>query len=105
MCYELASGQELWQRRLPSAPHKIHAANSFATSTPAVDDERVYFAWRAGETVRMAALTHDGADVWRARPRASGRGARLRLLADDRRRHRVHDQRHADGGRQRDHRP
>ncbi len=64
MCFELATGRELWQRRFPGAPHAMHRVNSYATSTPTVDAEQIYFAWKIGETVMLAALTHDGRDVW-----------------------------------------
>ena len=49
---------------------------------------------RRGETVKLAALTHDGDDVWQTRCRPPRRDARLRHVADGRGRRRVHDQRH-----------
>jgi outer membrane protein assembly factor BamB len=64
MCHDLATGREKWQRRFPAAPHAKHLANTFATATPAVDADQLYIAWKTGETVQLAALTHDGADVW-----------------------------------------
>jgi outer membrane protein assembly factor BamB len=64
MCFDLKSGDEQWQRRFPGGTHPKHLTNSFATATPAVDAEHVYVAWKAGETVRLAALTHEGDDVW-----------------------------------------
>lgn len=64
MCFDLATGDEKWQRRFPGGLHPKHAANTFATATPAVDEGNIYVAWKAGETVQLAALTHDGVDVW-----------------------------------------
>ncbi|HMO84452.1 MAG TPA: PQQ-binding-like beta-propeller repeat protein, partial [Lacipirellulaceae bacterium] len=63
-CFDLATGRELWQRRLPGGPHAMHRVNSYATSTPAVDDRHLYVAWKAGDAVLLAALTHEGRDVW-----------------------------------------
>lgn len=64
MCYDLKSGDELWQRRFPGGAHPMHRVNTFATSTPAVDADQIYIAWKAGDKVKLAALTHDGHDVW-----------------------------------------
>jgi outer membrane protein assembly factor BamB len=64
LAFDLATGSEKWQRRYPGGPHSIHETNSFATSTPAVDDERIYVAWKRGDTVMLAAITHDGKAVW-----------------------------------------
>jgi outer membrane protein assembly factor BamB len=64
MCFDLATGEEQWQRRFAGATHSLHRVNSYATATPAVDADLVYFAWKVGDTVKLAALTHDGHDVW-----------------------------------------
>jgi outer membrane protein assembly factor BamB len=64
MCFDLATGDEKWQRRFPAATYAKHLANSFATATPAIDADAIYIAWRDGETIRLAALSHDGEDVW-----------------------------------------
>lgn len=63
-CIYLPTGNEQWQRRFRGEPHAMHRVNSFATSTPLVDAEYVYFAWKSGDTVKLAALTHKGEDVW-----------------------------------------
>lgn len=64
MCFDLATGQEKWQRRFPGGVHSKHLTNSFATSTPALDATHLYVAWKVGETVKLAALTHDGDEIW-----------------------------------------
>jgi outer membrane protein assembly factor BamB len=43
----------------------MHAQNSFASSTPALDADRLYFLWRAGEKITLIAFTHGGDEVWR----------------------------------------
>jgi outer membrane protein assembly factor BamB len=70
LCFDLATGDQLWERRLAGGPHVMHRVNSFATSTPAVDADHIYVARKVGETVMLAALTHDGHDVWQ-RPTAN----------------------------------
>jgi outer membrane protein assembly factor BamB len=62
---DAATGKELWVRKFKSAPHSMHAANSYASSTPAVDAERVYITWASPDSLMAAALTHDGDQVWR----------------------------------------
>lgn len=39
--------------------------NSYGTSSPAVDGERVYVYWTTPEEVTVLALTHEGKDAWR----------------------------------------
>ncbi len=64
MCFDLATGDELWQRRLPGGAHAMHRVNSYGTATPALDDRQVYVAWRAGQAIMLAAFTHGGDPVW-----------------------------------------
>ena len=39
------TGKLEWSRSYPSRNHKTHRFNSFASSTPAVDADRVYSVW------------------------------------------------------------
>ena len=44
-CFDAATGQKQWERELPiegDALAKIHESNSYASATPAADEERVY---------------------------------------------------------------
>jgi outer membrane protein assembly factor BamB len=58
------SGKSLWEKRFKSVPHHLHAANSYASSTPAVDSARVYITWASPDSLKVAALTHDGEEAW-----------------------------------------
>jgi outer membrane protein assembly factor BamB len=58
------SGAPLWQRRFESPKYSMHQFNSFASSTPAVDDKQVYAMWLADGRIKLAALTHGGDEVW-----------------------------------------
>jgi outer membrane protein assembly factor BamB len=65
-CHSAIDGKLLWQRDYPSETHHIHQFNTLASSTPAVDDKRVYCAWSTPEEFTLLALTHDGEPVWKA---------------------------------------
>jgi outer membrane protein assembly factor BamB len=65
LAYDAASGEPLWEKRFPSAGYSMHRDNSYATSTPAVDADHVYVLWLDGDQVTLAALTHNGDEVWR----------------------------------------
>src|SRR5262249_2702064 len=45
LCLSAVDGRTHWQRDYPSQAHKIHELNTLASSTPTVDDQRVYCAW------------------------------------------------------------
>lgn len=57
-------GSVLWKRGFPLAPFSMHKFNSFASSSPAVDSERVYLCWTTPERYTLMALDHDGKTVW-----------------------------------------
>ncbi len=64
VCLNAADGKENWKREFPSSSHHVHTQNSFASSSPAVDAERVYIAFATPEDYRLLALDHAGKDVW-----------------------------------------
>jgi outer membrane protein assembly factor BamB len=63
--FDAASGRSLWERRLPGGAYAMHEQNSFASSTPALDAERLYCLWRAGDAVTLIAFSHGGEEIWR----------------------------------------
>jgi outer membrane protein assembly factor BamB len=65
-CLSVADGRVLWRRSFPSKFHRKHQLNSFASSTPCVDEERVYVAFSTPESYAVLALTHDGEYSWSA---------------------------------------
>lgn len=64
LCLNAADGQTIWKRVYPGVPHHLHVRSSFASCTPCVDAERVYFAWSDPESTRFMALDHSGNDAW-----------------------------------------
>lgn len=62
---DAATGTTRWDRSFAVDKPRGHEDNSLASSTPAVDGERVYVAWGSPAAVVLLALTHDGVEVWR----------------------------------------
>lgn len=65
LCYHADTGEELWSREFPSTPHPIHKMSSFASSTPAADEERIYVGWSEPKSLTLIAFTHDGDIAWK----------------------------------------
>jgi outer membrane protein assembly factor BamB len=65
LAFDARTGDQLWEKRFPSATHKQHVENSYATSTPAVDANRLYISWLDGDKITLGAFTHQGEEIWR----------------------------------------
>lgn len=76
LCYDARSGKLVWSSGVPFVKEKKHRHNTFASSTPAVDTERVYAFWQGRETSQLQAYDHAGKLVWsfEAGPYTSGHG-------------------------------
>lgn len=57
-------GKELWRRSFSIDPFRLHRFNTFASSTPAVDEDRVYAAWVSQGNYRLIAFDHEGNKRW-----------------------------------------
>ena len=64
VCLDARDGHLLWKKHFESSTSRIHAQNSHASSTPAVDESRVYSAWATPEALLVTALDHRGNQVW-----------------------------------------
>jgi outer membrane protein assembly factor BamB len=64
LCINAAEGKIEWKKNFALLPFQKHAFNSFASSTPAVDSERLYVAWNEPEHYYLTALDHQGKTVW-----------------------------------------
>jgi outer membrane protein assembly factor BamB len=64
LCIDATSGKELWRRSQKFEVYKKHKINSYATSTPAVDEERVYHVWQSRDESVLLAFAHDGTPAW-----------------------------------------
>jgi len=65
LCLNAADGRIMWERRYPSEVHEKHLRNSFATPSPACDDEHAYFSWSTPQEYSLAAISHDGHEKWK----------------------------------------
>jgi outer membrane protein assembly factor BamB len=64
LCYDATNGRPIWERKFESSAHHLHKQSSFASSTPAVDADRVYVAWSTPAKTTLMALSHDGQPLW-----------------------------------------
>ena len=69
LCLNRSDGKLLWRKTVLSSPleHK-HSLNSFASSTPAIDGERVYVAFLDQQEMFVAAYDFEGNLKWTVRP-------------------------------------
>jgi outer membrane protein assembly factor BamB len=65
LCLNADTGERRWSREFPSHTHGKHSLNSFASSTPAVDDKRLYVTWATPKEFLVLALDRAGKEVWR----------------------------------------
>ncbi|MBN1997585.1 PQQ-binding-like beta-propeller repeat protein [candidate division KSB1 bacterium] len=61
-----SSGALEWQKPFPIDTYSKHADNSYASSTPVLDKERIYLLWMTDSLSTLTALTHQGKQVWRS---------------------------------------
>ena len=64
-CLKIETGEDIWSRKISLNKSQKHTYNSFASSTPATDGERVYVAFADNERYTLAAYDFDGNLVWR----------------------------------------
>lgn len=64
-CLDLATGKEKWNQSFDSAPYQVHNLNSFASSTPAVDDRHVYLTYASPDHTMLVAVDHSGTVKWK----------------------------------------
>ena len=59
-----SDGEVSWQKEYAQATYRMNKLNSYATTTPAVDADHVYVLWATSEETILAALDHQGSEVW-----------------------------------------
>ena len=65
LCLNSRDGSPLWKHEFGSHTFRQHGDNSYASSTPAVDANRVYVCWSTPENLTLAALDHSGKELWK----------------------------------------
>jgi hypothetical protein len=70
LCLDGNTREILWQQTVVQGPlEKLHKENSYASSTPATDGQRVYVTFRVGDDIVVAAHDFDeGKQLWLVRP-------------------------------------
>jgi outer membrane protein assembly factor BamB len=69
LCLDRRDGRILWERVVLTAPlEKKHKLNSYASSTPATDGERVYVSFLGGARMQVAAYDFEGKKLWQQSP-------------------------------------
>jgi len=64
LCLNAKDGSEAWRYEVAYVEHKKHNFNSFASSSPFIDAERIYINWSTGTTIQALALDHTGKLLW-----------------------------------------
>jgi outer membrane protein assembly factor BamB len=69
ICLDRRDGTKLWESTVLSAPLEgKHQLNSYASSTPATDGERLYISFLEQPNIRLICFDLDGKEVWRKSP-------------------------------------
>lgn len=66
VCLSAKDGSILWKREYSSEAYRHHGENSYASSTPAVDENHVYICLMQPRELKVVALKHDGSASWNA---------------------------------------
>lgn len=64
LCLNRETGEMVWEKHFASRSFKGHRFNSAASSTPAVDEDQVVFAWGTPDSLTVVSLYHDGEIHW-----------------------------------------
>jgi outer membrane protein assembly factor BamB len=68
-CLDRGTGKMLWHKTVLQSPlEKKHSLNSYASSTPVTDGERIYVAFLDRQEMVVAAYDFDGNQKWLVRP-------------------------------------
>ncbi|WP_419194489.1 PQQ-binding-like beta-propeller repeat protein [Novipirellula herctigrandis] len=61
---QLATGSPVFKKSFPQSAFHVHSRNSFASSTPAVDDKGIVVAWSDSEHTFLKSFDIDGNEQW-----------------------------------------
>ncbi len=64
ICLDAGTGKLLWQKEAPGQRAATHTKNTLASSTPALDSQRVYAAFWDGRNIALAAYDFKGELAW-----------------------------------------
>lgn len=61
---DLTTGDLLWSAPYPQSKHHLHSRNTYASSTPAVDEQYVFAAWSEPTHTYLKCFDHQGKEIW-----------------------------------------
>jgi len=62
---DVSDGHMLWNKRYKLTAYRPHRDNCLAVTTPVVDAEHVYVLWQTSKEAILAAMDHNGREVWK----------------------------------------
>jgi outer membrane protein assembly factor BamB len=65
LCIDVETGSILWQKEFGSVPYPHHKFNSYASSSPAVDQDFLYVSWTTKKSNDLLCLDHNGKIIWK----------------------------------------
>jgi outer membrane protein assembly factor BamB len=63
--FDAKTGSSLWEKQFDAGGYHMNGLNSYASSTPAVDERHLYPMWLQDGHVILLALDHEGIEIWR----------------------------------------
>ncbi|MFC1764009.1 PQQ-binding-like beta-propeller repeat protein [Planctomycetota bacterium] len=64
LALDATAGQILWQKEYQLTKYPMNALNTYASSTPTVDEEAVYVLWTTTAQFTLVKLDHEGKELW-----------------------------------------
>jgi len=61
---DVETGELRWTRKFEQTSHHLHKRNTFASSTPFVDEAFVFVAWSEPEHTFLKCFDHEGVEIW-----------------------------------------
>ncbi len=61
---DIQTGKLRWSKEFDQQEHHLHKRNTFASSTPAADEDNVFVAWADPQHTYLKCFDHDGNEIW-----------------------------------------
>ncbi len=61
---DLEGGATVWKKSFPIGQYRLHARNTYASSTPTIANDRIYISYADNEHTWLRCLDFKGAEVW-----------------------------------------
>ena len=65
LCLNAETGKIIWQKEFNFTPYPYHKFNSYASSTPAVDQDFLFVSWTTKQSNDLVCFNHLGQIIWR----------------------------------------